>query len=289
MVLLDAVPITSCHECVAMLTLPLARFLRLAETAVGGVATVAYLRLTGGLTHGFLRFVAVTYAILGILAFLVVLAGAPGSCHRLLAFNQPAAGALIFLQGLLVVALVAHAVVIWRRDGSTLSWALILSASVLLVAGIAAALWPLSGSLLNGAAIALVVVLSATVLGAATTGMLLGHWYLVTPALTNRPLLRAIGLLLASLILQAILFPLTLSGLAHGSGSLTHPLSLSPVLSVLWALGAVLLPLLAAGLALPTCRLRSFMSTTGLLYLAMIVILPGQLLGQLLFFVAASA
>src|SRR5207244_4269727 len=110
--------------------------------------------------------------------------------------NQPAAGALIFLQGLLVVALVAHAVVIWRRDGSTLSWALILSASVLLVAGIAAALWPLSGSLLNGAAIALVVVLSADVLGAATTG---------------------------------------------------------------------------------------------LLYLAMIVILPGQLLGQLLFFVAASA
>ena len=280
MVLLDAVPITSCHECVAMLTLPLALFLLLAETAVGGVATVAYLRLTGGLTHGFLRFVAVTYAILGILAFLVVLAGPPGSYHRLLAINQPAAGALIFLQGLLVVALVAHAVVIWRRDGSTLSWALILSASVLLVAGIAAALWPLSGSLLNGA---------ATVLGAATTGMLLGHWYLVTPALTNRPLLRAIGLLLASLILQAILFPLTLSGLAHGSGSLTHPLSLSPVLSVLWALGAVLLPLLAAGLALPTCRLRSFMSTTGLLYLAMIVILPGQLLGQLLFFVAASA
>ncbi|TMC43580.1 MAG: hypothetical protein E6J25_05385 [Chloroflexi bacterium] len=143
MVLLDAVPITSCHECVAMLTLPLALFLLLAETAVGGVATVAYLRLTGGLTHGFLRFVAVTYAILGILAFLVVLAGPPGSYHRLLAINQPAAGALIFLQGLLVVALVAHAVVIWRRDGSTLSWALILSASMLLVAGIAAALWPL--------------------------------------------------------------------------------------------------------------------------------------------------
>src|SRR5437899_3187458 len=170
MALLDTVPITSCHECVAMLTLPLALFLLLAETAVGGFATVAYLRLTGGLSHGFLRFVAVTYAILGILAFLVVLAGPPGSYHRLLAINQPAAGALIFLQGLLVVALVAHAVVIWRRDGSTLSWALILSASVLL-------------------------------------------------------------------------------------------------------------PLLAAGLALPTCRLQSFMSTTGLLYLAMIVILPGQLLG----------
>src|SRR6202165_4510687 len=289
MPLLDAVPVTDCHECVAMLTLPLALFLLLAETAVGGFAMVAYLRLTGGLTHGFLKFIAVTYAILGGLAFLVVLTGPPGAYPRLLPINQSAAGALIVLQGLLVVALVAHAVIIWRQDGSTLSWALTLSVSGLLVAGIAAALWPLSGSLLDGAAIALVVVLSAAVLGAATTGMLLGHWYLVTPALTNRPLLRAIGVLLVSLVLQAILFPLTLRGLAHGSGSLAHPLTLSPVLSVLWALGAVVLPLIAAGLAWPTCRLRSFMSTTGLLYLAMIAILPGQLLGQLLFFVAASA
>ena len=251
---------------------------------------MAYLRLTGGLTHGFLKFIAVTYAVLGFLAFLVVLTAPPGSYHEpLLSINHVAASTLVFLQGILVAALVAHAVLIWRRDGSTLSWVLTLSASVLLLAGIAAALWPLAGSLLDGAAIALVVVLSAAVLGAATTGMLLGHWYLVTPALTNRPLLRAIAMLLASLVLQAIVFPLTLRGLAHGSGSLTHPLMLSPVLSVLWALGAVVLPLVAAGLALPTCRLRSFMSTTGLLYLAMIAILPGQLLGQLLFFVAASA
>src|SRR3984893_7663669 len=288
MPLLDSVPVTSCHECVAMLTLPLALFLLLAETVVGGFATVAYLRLTGGLTHGFLKFIAVTYAILGGLAFLVVLTGPPGAYHRLLSINQSAAGALIFLQGLLVVALVAHAVIIWRQDGSRLSWLLTLSASLLLLTGIAAALWPLAGSLLDGAAIALVVALSAAVLGAATTGMLLGHWYLVTPALTNRPLLRAIGVLLVSLVLQAILFPLTLRGLAHGSGSLAHPLTLSPVLSVLWALGAVVLPLIAAGLAVPTCRLPSFMSRTGLRYLAVMAILPGQFLGQLLFFVAAS-
>src|SRR3982074_3321343 len=121
MPLLDAVPVTSCHECVAMLTLPLALFLLLAETAVGGFATVAYLRLTGGLTHGFLKFIAVTYAILGGLAFLVVLAGPPGHYHQLLSINQSAAGALIFLQGLLVVALVPHAVLIWRHDGSRLS------------------------------------------------------------------------------------------------------------------------------------------------------------------------
>src|SRR5213082_3645448 len=242
MPLLDAVPITSCHECVAMLTLPLALFLLLAETAVGGFATVAYLRLTGGLTHGFLKFIAVTYALLGGLAFLVVLAGPPGSYHRLLAINQPAAEALLFLQGVLVLALIAHAVIIWRRDTSPISWALTLSASVLLLAGIAAALWPMAGSLLNGAAIALIVVLSAAVLGAATTGMLLGHWYLVTPALTNAPLLRAIEALLISLVLQAIVFPLTLGGLNNGSGYVTGALGISLALSVLWTLGAVVLP-----------------------------------------------
>ena len=57
MPLLDSVPVTGCHECVALLTLPLALFLLLAETAVGGAATVAYLRLVGGLTQGFLKFI----------------------------------------------------------------------------------------------------------------------------------------------------------------------------------------------------------------------------------------
>src|SRR5467141_1098707 len=290
MLLLDPVPLTTCHECVATLTLPLALFLILAETTVGGVATVAYLRLAGGLTPGFWKFIAVAYAIFGVLALLVVLAAPPGSYHRLLAINQGAANALVFLQGCFVLALIVNAIVTWRGRGpATAASTLTLLASVLVLAGLAAAFWPLAGSPLNGAGIALMVALSAMVLGAATTGMLLGHWYLVTPALTNRPLLRAIGVLLVSLVLQAAVVPLTLGGVGRGSGSLTHALGLSPVLSVLWALGSVVLPLVAGGLALATCRLRSFMSTTGLLYLAMIAILPGQLLGQLLFFVAASA
>ncbi len=288
---LDSVPVTSCHECVATLTLPLALFLLLAETAVRGIATVAYLRLRGGLTRGFLKFVAVTYADLAALAFLVVVAAPPGAYRHLLrSINPAAAGTLVFLQAVLVVALIAHAIIVWRRpDASGVSWALTLSASLLVVAGIAATFGPLAASLLGGAAIALVVVLSAAVLGAATTGMLLGHWYLVTPALTNRPLLRAIIVLLVSLVLQAVVVPLSLWGLTRTSGSLTYGLGLSPVLSILWALAAVFLPLVAGGLALATCRLRSFMSTTGLLYLAMIAILPGQLLGQLLLFVAAAS
>lgn len=285
-----AAPIASCHACVAALTVPLALFLLLAETAVGGAATVAYLRLTGGLTQGFLKFIAVTYAIVALLAFLTVLGGPPGAYHNLLGINRAAADSLVFLQGVVLVMLVAHAVIVFRQASPPrATWLLTLASSVVLLIGIATALAPLAGSVLDGAAIAIAILLSTTVLGAATTGMLLGHWYLVTPALTNRPLLRAIGVLLVGLVLQALTYPLMLRGLAHGSGSLTHPLAISPPLSILWVLGAVALPLLAAGLAWPTCRLRSFTSTTGLLYLAMIALLPGQLVGQLLFFVAATA
>src|SRR3989442_8798931 len=99
MTLLDSVPVTACHRCAATLTLPLALFFLLAETTVGGVMTVAFLRLTGGLTHGFLKFITVTYAILAALAFLVVAAAPPGAYHRPLAINHFPAAALGFLQG----------------------------------------------------------------------------------------------------------------------------------------------------------------------------------------------
>src|SRR5213080_4852380 len=136
MTTLDSVPITACHECIATLTLPLALFLLLAESTVGGVATVAFLRLTGGLTHGFLKFITVTYAILAALAFLVVAAAPPGSYHRLLAINQSAAAALVFLQGLLVLVMLIQVVVTWRRqDAPIRSWLPTLFASVLLLAG----------------------------------------------------------------------------------------------------------------------------------------------------------
>jgi hypothetical protein len=290
MAMLAASSISSCHECVATLTLPLALFLLLSQTTIGGIATVAFLRLTGGITHGFLKFAAVTYAVLGALALLVVWAGPPSSYRTLFAINQAAASSLVALQALLLGALMAQVVLIWRdKDGVAAGWIVSLGASALLVAGMGVAFWPLAGSPLEGVALIALLLLSAVVLGAATTAMLLGHWYLVTPALTNRPLLRAIVVLLAGLVLQAIVYPVALGGLHDAARSPAQAFGLSPILSWLWLLGAVILPLIAAAPALATCRIRSFMSTTGLLYLAMIALLPGQLLGQLLFFVAGAA
>jgi uncharacterized membrane protein len=272
----------------AAITVPLALFLMLSETATGSFATVAYLR-SRGLTRGFLKFMALTCAVFAGLALIVVLAGPPSAYRRVLSIDANASHLLGFLQAAVFVALVVHAVQIFKgRDGQRLTWLPTLALSALLVAVIALTLMPLGNSVWSRLAIGAGVLLSCAVLGAATTGMLLGHWYLVTPALTNRPLLRAIVVLLLALLAQALSFPLLLGSLPRGDGSVTHALGLSPVLAILWLLAGVAMPVLATALAVPTCRLRSFMSTTGLLYLALIAILPGQLIGLLLFFVVAA-
>jgi hypothetical protein len=273
---------------VPLLTVPLALFLVLAETTIGTVVTVLWLRTRRDLTAGFLKFMALAELGLAILALLAGLGAHPPLYSRLLPINTTAAGLLAPAQALVVAALAVAAWATWVGRARILTWLPATLTALILAVTIALTFVPLGGSVIDSLAIAGLIGLSSLVLGAATTGMLLGHWYLVTPALTNRPLLRAIAVLLLALVAQAVLLPPGLLGLARSGGSASSILTNNPTIAVLWALGAVVLPLLAAGLAFATCRMRSFMSTTGLLYLAMIAVVPGQLLGQLLLFVTAA-
>jgi hypothetical protein len=250
-------PLTAPGVPVALLTVPLALFVVLAETTIGTVFTVLLLQTRGDLTRGFLKFMALAELGLAVLALLAALGAPPASYVRLLPIDGAAAGLLPGLLVLVVVALAAAAWATWTGRSGLLTW--------------------LPPALTCGALLA----------AAALTFVTLGG-SVVTPALTNRPLLRAIAILLVALVVQPLLFLPGLLGLARSPASFSTILTQNPTLAVLWALGAVGLPLLAAGLAFPTCRMRSFMSTTGLLYLAMIALLPGQLLGHLLLFVTAA-
>ncbi|HYM49661.1 MAG TPA: hypothetical protein VET65_03715 [Candidatus Limnocylindrales bacterium] len=271
----------------AAVTVPLALFLLLTETAVGSYVTTEALRFRGGLTPGFLKFMAATCAILAGLGLLVCLAAPVTAYHDVLTLNRGSATLLPAISALATASFVAVSIAAFR--GATAGWlrlfALLVVAAELV--DLAVTFAPLGSTWWGAATVGATIMLSTAVLGTATTGMLLGHWYLVTPALTNRPLLRSITWLLVALAGQAVAFLIALAGLPQGAGSPAPPLLQNPILAILWALGAVALPLLAAGLALPACRLRSFMSATGLLYLAMIAIFPGELVGQLLLFTAA--
>ena len=129
--------------------------------------------------------------------------------------------------------------------------------------------------------------LSAITIGTVTTAMLLGHWYLVVPNLSTRPLLSLLALLTVGILLQAALAAGALLGLAGHAGVATrHEVMAGGFSLSFWmhAGAGLALPLLVTGLALQSTRTRSLMSATGLLYVAVLLILVGQVTGKIVFF-----
>jgi hypothetical protein len=120
---------------------------------------------------------------------------------------------------------------------------------------------------------------SGFVLGATLTAMLLGHHYLIAPSMSIEPLkgfVRCIGWGLGARGLIA-LFGLTMAraGLAGLDPNLIESTS-ALFLIMRWGMGFVG-PVVAAILAWKTVQIRSTQSATGILYVAMTLVLFGEL------------
>jgi hypothetical protein len=122
---------------------------------------------------------------------------------------------------------------------------------------------------------------SAAVLGAAFTAMLMGHSYLLAPAMALTPLLRLIGLLFVSLAIRAGIAATSLGLFWTAGHSLTNVRVVLLWLPVRWVVGLVL-PLVLGIMAWKTARMRSTQSATGILYVVVIFCFLGELLSQLL-------
>lgn len=128
---------------------------------------------------------------------------------------------------------------------------------------------------------------ASLVLGGAMTGMLLGHWYLVTPLLSPRPLRHMTIVLFAALLAQLLSLPVYLGLLgapaaaAKGSALLG---SFGLILGVRVTIG-LLFPLVLAVLAWHTTRIKAMRSATGLLYIGAGVVLAGEIVAKVLFFI----
>lgn len=122
---------------------------------------------------------------------------------------------------------------------------------------------------------------SAAILGATTSAMLLGHSYLISPAMTIAPLRR---MLIAAAVALTVRVSLALCGLWFWTAE--HPLGNLDVetllwLSARWLLG-ILAPLVLGWMAWETARIRSTQSATGILYVVVIVCFLGELTSLLL-------
>ena len=161
---------------------------------------------------------------------------------------------------------------------------------------------------------------SALALGGVMTAMWLGHWYLVTPALSEKPLRFATTLVLIGILAQLVFTftgglstaaqsqsnkavtpavtattttaisaatPVPNSQVKPSNAIVVAPLSVD-MIGWLRLLVAFVLPLALLGFILKLIHDRSFQSATGMLYLVVVLTLAGEALSRGLFLAGLS-
>ena len=168
---------------------------------------------------------------------------------------------------------------------------------------------PLASANVGGAFTVASFFAAALALGGVLTAMWLGHWYLVTPALSEKPLQFATTLVLLGVLAQVLFaftagpstIPQTTTAQQPASGVVTPtatpdthvkpadaptytPLS-TDAISWIRILVSFIIPLVLGGLAWKLIRDRSFQSATGMLYLVVVCTLAGEAMARGLFLV----
>lgn len=120
---------------------------------------------------------------------------------------------------------------------------------------------------------------SAALLGTCMSAMLMGHSYLIAPAMSLTPLMRLLAAMGVALVLRVILAGV---GLVQWREAATQADTEVIVwLSLRWGLGFIGL-LVLGWMSWESARIRSTQSATGILYVAVIFCFLGELCSQLL-------
>lgn len=115
---------------------------------------------------------------------------------------------------------------------------------------------------------------SGLLLGGTLHSMLLGHYYLIAPAMTISPLTRSLDLIGAALAARCVLAGVGAWVLPHGSSG-AAPGDLA-ILAMRWGMGVVGTGV-SVFLARRTAAIRSTQSATGILYITTVFVLFGEL------------
>ncbi len=182
----------------------------------------------------------------------------------------------------LLLLLGVYTVAVWRkqRRSGRVAGALA-SLAALIAIGLGAAVirvpaWSYAGVLLS-------LLAGALSLGAVTMGMILGHWYLVTPRLPEQPLnettLALVWILVAQTVLVLINLFIPVRQVPAGGDTLGLALFQNPAFWLRMGVG-LLFPIALALMAWRSSIIRGMMSATGLLYVATGAVLAGEALAR---------
>lgn len=269
--------------------LPYTTFLLLLEFAAGCQAVLLLAQLRGEVSKGFIKMgaILVPFAIVPALWITSIFAGATEVA------DYPLDESWLLPVRLACAAFALLSIVynwfVWREQlerSKPFGWAATVAgvAAIALVAGyVRLPTWGYAGTLLS-------LLAGAGSLGAVSMGMILGHWYLVTPRLPERPLNRLTLVLLLVLAVQTALVVLNIVVPARYVPAATENpdigLAQNPVFWLRLGVGLIF-PLALAYMAWQSSVIRAMMSATGLLYIAMGGVLAGEVLARGLLFTTA--
>lgn len=276
---------------VSAVSLPYAVLVLLVELAVGGLAMLTVFDARRQVTAGYVKAGALTVFPLALLAGWAYLALTP--VHELEGYVLAVEWFRPF--GLALAAFVAaacgHAVAAMlerHRLGIVLGAAgsAIGVVVLLLLAGlIGPPAWSLAGMFLS-------LLASTGVLGAGLMSMMWGHWYLTSGRLPKEPMEQMALVLLAAIVLQIVVVALGVAMPARevpaSAGALGAGLGANPAFWLRTAVGLAF-PLVVTVLAWRAATIRGMMSATGLLYIALGLLLAGEVLARGLLFTTGAA
>ena len=255
----------------------------LAGLAVGSFASVVLLRLLTDATKGYLGFTGLCAAAFAGLAWL-----ADGALPAVAAAGSPVTVDATWdlprrvLLALLALGALGYAIRLFRgARAPILGLGTLLAGLGTLVAG--AFTW--GGGVIGSVPLAVQLVALAAAIGGSFAGMILGHWYLVTPKLSTGPALALTRGLLWVVALQVVLFG---AWVGFGGGQNLAPFG---PLGGSWALFVwlrlvvgLIFPLIMTWAAGQTVKTRSMELATGLLYIDVGAIAAGTILAAGLYF-----
>ena len=252
----------------------------LIEIGAGTVAVAHVIDLAGGIGRGFAgTTAAICAAVIGLA--LVILAALPPPAELISVLRGDDLATLVHSVVIFMVLLaldVLFAVVgtdIARRVIGVVTSALGVAAVVrggLLLAPV-----------MGGSADALLLVVPATLLsGTAWAGMLLGHWYLVTPSLSFKPLRQAVGMIFGAVGVEAVAIVIALVSVAPGARQSVVGGDSALLFWLLVVGSGVVFTAAVNGLTYFFARTRANQPATAMLYVLIISVLMGVVPAQLI-------
>ena len=257
-------------------SLPYVVWILVATLAFGSFAFVVASRWRTDATRGYLGFTAFCAGLLAGLAFFAgfALGGFPTDLQI-----QPDGFELGWLMqattALFAVIALAFPFVARRdRAGQLLGVAGLASATTALAA---AAFW-WAPTQVDAVPLLVQLVVLSLATGGSLAAVILGHWYLVTPKISEKPLILQARMLMAVIGLQLLLFIVwTTLGGGPGQDPFDAFTGGNLLLVVLRLLVTLIFPLVLCWMAWRTALTRSMESATGLLYINLAAVMAGTI------------